>query len=241
MAGSVIQGLIALNKADYVWHAYHGTLLTIAVIVFSIAFNTVFAAKLPLIEAAVLFLHFCGLFAIIIPLWVFGPRAPAHETLLVFQNNGGWPTVGLSAMIGLTTPLSVIVGYDCSVHMSEEINDASITLPRAIIWSIIVNGSLAFIMAITLIFTLGNVDNLLASVTRQPFIQQIFNATNSYGGTNSMVAVHIILLTASAISEVATSSRQLWSFARDGGLPGSVWISKASTILRIRFFSTNCS
>lgn len=119
MAGSVIQGLIALNVQDYVWHAYHGTLLTIGIIVFSIAFNTVFAAKLPLIEGVVLFMHFCGLFAIIIPLWVLAPRAPAHETLLVFQNNGGWPSVGLSSMIGLTTPLSVIVGYDCSVHMSE--------------------------------------------------------------------------------------------------------------------------
>ena len=235
MAGSVIQGLIALNKPDYVWHAYHGTLLTIAVIVFSIVFNTFFAAKLPFIESAVLFLHFCGLFVIIIPLWVLAPRASAHETLLGFQNNGGWATVGLSSMIGLTTPLSVVVGYDCSVHMSEEIHDASKTLPNAIIWSIIVNGSLAFIMAITLIFTLGNVDNLLASVTRQPFIQQIYNATQSYGGTNAMVAVVIVLLTSSCISEVATASRQIWSFARDGGLPGSVWISKVSILLKINF------
>lgn len=237
MAGSVIQGLIALNVQDYVWHAYHGTLLTIAVIVFSIAFNTVLSAKLPLLEGGVLFLHFCGLFAVIIPLWVLGPRAPAHETLLVFQNNGGWPTVGLSSMIGLTTPLSVIVGYDCSVHMSEEIHDASITLPRAIIWSIVVNGALAFIMAITLIFTLGDVDNLLGSVTRQPFIQQYYNATKSYGGTNAMVAVVVIMLTASCISEVATASRQIWAFARDRGLPGSVWISRVRSISRIGFSS----
>ena len=235
MAGSVIQGLIALNKADYVWHNWHGTLLTIAVIAFSTAFNTVFAAKLPLIEGVVLFMHFCGLFAIIIPLWVLGPRAPAHETLLVFQNNGGWPTVGLSSMIGLTTPLSVIVGYDCSVHMSEEIHDASLTLPKAIIWSIIVNGSLAFIMAITLIFTLGDINSLFASVTRQPFIQQIFNATGSYGGTNAMVAVHVILLTASCISEVATASRQIWSFARDRGVPFSAWISEVRIILKFGF------
>ena len=226
MCGSVIQGLIALNLPNYHWHAYHGTLLTIAVLVFSIAFNTVFASKLPFIEGIVLFLHFCGLFAIIIPLWVLGPRAPAHETLLVFQDNGGWGSLGLSAMIGLTTPLSVVVGYDCSVHMSEEIHDASLTLPRAIIWSIIINGTMAFVMGITLIFTLGDIDNLLATVTRQPFIQQIYNATGSLGGTNAMVAIHIVLLAASCTTEVATSSRQLWSFARDRGVPGSNWIAK---------------
>ncbi|RMZ88479.1 hypothetical protein DV736_g4298, partial [Chaetothyriales sp. CBS 134916] len=231
MSGSIIQGLIALNIQDYVWHAYHGTLLTIAIILFSTAFNTVFAAKLPFIEAVILLLHFCGLFAVIVPLWVMAPRAPVHETLLDFTNDGGWSSVGLSSMIGLTTPLSVLVGYDCSVHMSEEIQDASITLPRAIMSSIVLNGLLSFIMGVTLIFTLGDVDSLMNSVTRQPFIQQIFNATRSYGATNTIVSIVIILLTASAISEVATSSRQIWSFARDHGLPGSDWLSRVCKTL----------
>lgn len=119
MAGTVIQGLIALNVQDYVWHAYHGTLLSIAAIVFSIVFNTALAFKLPLIEGVVLVLHLAGLFAIIIPLWVMGPRANAHDALLVFTNFGGWSSNGLSAMIGLTTPLSVLIGYDCSVHMCK--------------------------------------------------------------------------------------------------------------------------
>lgn len=233
MAGTVIQGLIELNVDGYVWEQYHGTLLTIAVVCFATLFNTFFAAKLPMIEAVVLFMHFCGLFAIIIPLWVTAPRSPAKETLLVFQNNGGWSSKGLSAMIGLTTPLSVIVGYDCSVHMSEEIYDASITLPRAIIWSIIVNGTMAFIMGITLIFTLGpDIDSLLNTPTRQPFIQQFYNATQSLPGTNTMVAIVVILLTSSVISEVATASRQIWSFSRDRGLPGSLWLSKVSFALR---------
>lgn len=111
MVGSIIQGLIALNVENYVWHAWHGTLLTIAVITFSIVFNTALAVKLPLIEGVVLILHLAGLFAIIIPLWVMAPRANAHDALLVFTNYGGWSSTGLSAMIGLTTPMSVMIGY----------------------------------------------------------------------------------------------------------------------------------
>ncbi len=95
-------------------------------------------------------------------------------------------------------------------------------------WSVAINASLAFIMAITLIFTLGDVDSLFESVTRQPFIQLFYNATRSYAATNSMVAIVIILLVACCVSEVATASRQIWSFARDGGLPGSGWISQVS-------------
>ena len=115
--------------------------------------------------------------------------------------------------------------------IAEEIKDASITLPKAIMWSVVVNVCLGFLVAITLVFTLGDVNSLFASVSRQPFIQLFFNATQSYGGTNAMTAIVIILLTACCISEVATASRQLWSFARDQGLPGSGWLSKVRQLL----------
>ena len=92
-------------------------------------------------------------------------------------------------------------------------------------WSVVPNALLGFIMAITLIFTLGDIDNIMSSVTRQPFIQIFFNATQSYAATNAMVSIVIILLASCCVSEVATASRQIWSFARDKGLPGSSWLS----------------
>lgn len=70
MLGTTIQGLIALNVTDYYGHNWHGTLLTSAVICFSIVFNTVLTIRLPLIEGTVLILHLDGFFAINIPLWV---------------------------------------------------------------------------------------------------------------------------------------------------------------------------
>ncbi|KUJ13159.1 amino acid transporter-like protein [Mollisia scopiformis] len=227
MVGTIIQGLIVLNLEDYVWKNYHGTLLTIAVISFAVLFNTALASRLPLIESICLVLHTVGFFAIVIPLWVMGSHSDAH-VLLDFTNYGGWPSTGLSAMIGLTSPISVLTGFDCSVHMSEEIQDASITLPRAIMWSVVPNTALGFIMAITLIFTLGDIDNILATATGQPFIQVFFNATQSLAATNAMTAIVVVLLICCGISELATSSRQIWSFARDRGLPASDWLSKVT-------------
>lgn len=119
MVGGIIQGLIALNDETYIPQRWHATLLTIAVIASAIFFNTLLAVKLPLIEGMILILHLCGVFAIIVPLWVMAPRASAHNALLSFVNNGGWPTTGLSAVIGLVTPLNVLIGYDCSVHMCK--------------------------------------------------------------------------------------------------------------------------
>jgi choline transport protein len=66
-----IQGLIVLNNLEtYGFAAWHGTLLTIAVIIFVSLFNTVLAGRLPFVEGVLLILHMAGLFAIIIPLWV---------------------------------------------------------------------------------------------------------------------------------------------------------------------------
>lgn len=50
LVGTIIQGLIALNSDDYSYARWHGTLLAIAVIVFSISFNTVFASKMPFLR-----------------------------------------------------------------------------------------------------------------------------------------------------------------------------------------------
>lgn len=87
---------------------------------------------------------------------------------------------------------------------------------------------MAFLMVVTLIFTLGDIDSLLNTFTRQPFIQLFYNGTRSYLAANFMTAIVIIMLTSCCISEVATASRQLWSFARDKGLPASSWLSVVS-------------
>lgn len=92
--------------------------------------------------------------------------------------------------------------------------------------SLILNASLAFLMCVTLVFRMGDVESISSTTTGYPFIQVFYNATQSYAGTNVMVAIMIVLLTVCCISEVATASRQIWSFARDRGLPGSSWLSK---------------
>jgi amino acid transporter len=79
------------------------------------------------------------------------------------------------------------------------------------------------------VFTAGDVDAVLNSKTGYPFIDLFYNATKSFGATNTMCAVIIINLTASSIAVLATASRQLWSFARNKGLPFSNWL--APTVL----------
>lgn len=80
-------------------------------------------------------------------------------------------------------------------------------------------------MVVTLCFTLGDATQIVTTPTGFPFIQVFYNSTQSYSATNVMVTILIVTLTSSAISEVATASRQIWSFARDNGLPFSGFLS----------------
>lgn len=83
-------------------------------------------------------------------------------------------------------------------------------------------------MGVTFIFCLGDLNEVLSSPYGEPCIAVFFNATQSYAGTTVMTVILVIMLTSACISEVATASRQLWSFARDRGLPGSDWLSRVS-------------
>ena len=95
-------------------------------------------------------------------------------------------------------------------------------------WSVYLNGAMGFIMAITMCYCLGDLSEIIDTPTGYPFIQVFYNATKSYAATNVMVTIIIITLTACCVSEVATTSRQLWSFARDKGVPFSDWLAYVS-------------
>ena len=114
--------------------------------------------------------------------------------------------------------IGMLIGYDCSAHLSEETHDASLTLPRVIIWAVVGNVVLLLLVGITYIFCLGEIESALYSDTYQPVIQVFYDATGSKAGATVMTVVVCIVLLSACIGQVATASRQMFSFARDRGI-----------------------
>ncbi|KAF2435933.1 putative GABA permease [Tothia fuscella] len=221
LAGTELQALILLNhEGSYIPQPFHGTLIVIAVALFCGIFNTLLARKLPLVEGTVLILHILGFFAIIIPLWILAPRAPAKEVFTTFSNPG-WPNMGLSCLVGIITPTVSLLGSDAATHMAEELQDASYTLPRAMIATAVFNGILGFLMLITFCFCLGDMEAIAQSPVGKlyPFIEVFRVGTQSISGATVMTSILIILSTFCCITNIATASRQLFAFARDQGVP----------------------
>lgn len=229
IAGTQIQGLVVLNYPNYIPEAWHGTLITIAVAAFSVLFNTVLARKLPLIEALVLIIHIFGFFGILAALWVLSPRADASIVFTEFTDGGGWGSLGGSALVGILAGILPLLGADAAVHMSEELRDASRTLPRSMIMTTIFNGAFGWIMVITLCFCIGNLQEVIESPTGFPFMAVFLNSTGSAAKATAMSVFIVAMTVFSNLTMVATSSRQLFAFARDHAVPFSPWFSKVPT------------
>jgi choline transport protein len=112
--------------------------------------------------------------------------------------------------------------------MSEEIVNAQVTVPRSILMSVIINGTLGFGMLLALLFCLGNLDDALDTPTGYPFIEIFQQATNSLVGSALMTSIIIALALCATVGIMASASRMLWAFARDKAVPGHSWISRVS-------------
>ena len=113
--------------------------------------------------------------------------------------------------------------------MSEEIENPAVSVPRSIVTSIVLNGCLGLGILLATLFGLGDIDTVLKSPTGFPFMGIFLQATGSVKGTTAMASIVIALGFSGTIGFVATSSRMIWSFARDRGLPFSSFLSKVKS------------
>lgn len=115
-----------------------------------------------------------------------------------------------------------------SWQMAEEASNANVAIPRAILLSVLINGTLGFTMLIATLFCMGDVKAALTTPTGYPFIEIFHQATNSISGALGMSSILLIIAVATVIGMLAATSRQFWSFSRDRGVPGWRLWSKVS-------------
>jgi len=168
-----IQGIIALNEKNYSLPGWHAFLLTLAILLLSIAINVFLVRKLPLLEGIMVIIFFCSFGAVLIVLWVKAEKASAKEVFTVFSDDSGWGSKGLATLIGgLQGGFSSLMGSDSAAHLSEELKDASYWLPRSMICTALANYLTGILTIITLMFTLGGTaDQLIGTSYGQPYIQ----------------------------------------------------------------------
>ncbi len=114
--------------------------------------------------------------------------------------------------------------------MSEEVRGASTNVARSMVFSVLLNGVLAFGMLLAVLFCAGDIESVLGA-SGYPFITIFASGVRSSVGAIAMASLPLVLSGLAAIGNMAAASRMMWAFARDEGLPG--WRS----LSRVRLFS----
>lgn len=111
-----------------------------------------------------------------------------------------------------------LLGSDSIVHIAEEVNNASLTVPRVMWWSYVLNAAMGIGALLVMLFCIGTLDEALS--VEAPYLQLFLN-TGSPGVAYMLLIILFLLIFSGNITTLATSSREVFAFSRDKGLPGS--------------------
>jgi amino acid transporter len=167
---------------------------------------------------------------------LFGVQHYDLTRLVTFTNYSGAPGGGVvpqSAspfylfMLALLYPLYTVTGFDGSAHTSEETVDARRNVPKGILHSII--WSAVFGLAMAGAFVLAMPDEAKAAAAGGNVIFNLMASLTVPAWIKDVLYVGIVLANfLCALAGVTSTSRMVYAFSRDGGLPGSKWLKQVN-------------
>jgi amino acid transporter len=177
----------------------------------------------------------------IILIGMFLMAAPGIDVgkAFVFANNTGAPGGGVSPeagplmaiVIGLLYPLFTITGFDASAHTAEETVNARDTVHKGMLHSVFWSLVFGFALIFAMIMAIPDVPAQAAmgwSSFNNLFIAAILGST-----LGKLMLVGIIISNfLCALAAVTSTSRMIYAFARDGGLPFSGALKSVSPTYR---------
>jgi amino acid transporter len=154
--------------------------------------------------------------------------------LVSFQNFSGSPGGGVVPhsdnalyvfLLALLYPLYTITGFDGSAHTSEETIDARRNVPRGIIHSILWSSIFGLLMAAS--FVLAMPDPVKAAGNGGSIIFDLMAGLAVPIWLKDILYIGIVLANfLCALAGVTSTSRMVYAFARDGGLPGHKYLRR---------------
>jgi amino acid transporter len=154
-------------------------------------------------------------------LWTFANYSGAAGGNVWPRVSGGWVF-----LLGLLLPIYTITGYDASAHTSEETVQASVSVPRGMVSAIIWSGVFGYLFLVAFLLMIPSMDaaakqgwNVFfwALEQRVPFaLREILYA---------LIFLSQVLC---GLATVTSTSRMIYAFARDGGLPASRFLARVS-------------
>jgi amino acid transporter len=165
---------------------------------------------------------------LILSLLIFSPVPVDFSRLFTFTNFTGaegssWPKMGqtMAFLSALLLTIYTITGFDASAHTAEETHGAAHNVPRGIIRSVLWSGLFGYLMICAFVLVMPSV---AASVKQGGgFFEAILAPIPPL--LRIPLGIGIVLVNyLCALATLTSTSRMMYAFARDGGLPLSNWL-----------------
>ncbi len=132
-------------------------------------------------------------------------------------NDPNYFALGGGLMAATLMGLSTLVGFETAANMAEEAENATRTVPRAIIGSVIASATLGMVFLIVL--TLAIKDLPAASTSESPVAEVMRQQFGPALERPFLVAIAVAFFGAALVA-VASTSRYVYAMSRDGRFPG---------------------
>ncbi len=161
--------------------------------------------------------HIVGVIVIVGALLLFAPKQPVSFFFArITHNTEGW-SYGWAFVMGLLQAMWTYTGYDASASVSEETIDPRRRAPWGMVMAVAVSSIVGYLLLIALTLAIKDIPSVLdASVP--PVVAILISTLGERAGSlfSALVAMAMWFC---GLSAVTWSSRVIWAFARDEGMP----------------------
>ena len=167
--------------------------------------------------------HIIGVIVIVAALLFFAPKQPVGFFFArVTSNTEGW-SYSWAFVIGLLQAMWTYTGYDASASVSEETIDPRRRAPWGMVMAVAVSSVVGYLLLIALTLAIKDIPSALnakdASGNDVPAVIAILIAALGERAGTLFSALTAMAMWFCGLSAVTWSSRVIWAFARDEGLP----------------------
>jgi amino acid transporter len=167
--------------------------------------------------------HIIGVIVIVGALFLFAPKQPVSFFFArITSNDEGW-SYSWAFVIGLLQAMWTYTGYDASASVSEETVDPRRRAPWGMVMAVVVSSVVGYLLLIALTLAIQDIPAVLsakdASGNDVPAVIAILIAALGQRAGTLFSALAAMAMWFCGLSAVTWSSRVIWAFARDEGLP----------------------
>ncbi|MEA2496266.1 MAG: hypothetical protein QOJ29_4177 [Thermoleophilaceae bacterium] len=235
----VVTYFAALTHNWFGWNldpAAHGTILWITILLIAIqtTLNITGAQVMARIARLGVYVEIIGTFGIFLILWIHGfhhglgflfdSKGAAHTATNGYglDFHGHWLTG--AALIAVLAPVYIFYGFESAGDIAEETKDASRQIPRAMRHALIWGGVASLVLTAGLLLAMPE-NNPVAATVKGGGVPFILGQL-SEGMQDFLLCMIIFAFFSCGTSIQGAASRLMFSFARDGALPASSWVSR---------------